>query len=91
VKLRVAFDHPIIGSAVVPATITQRLATIVATKDIAMPDIAFSEGVVTLTGVVPTASDRLLIEKLVSMEPGVKGVVNQMTVPEAIAAPIPPQ
>lgn len=91
VRLKVAFEHPPIGSAAVPAAITQRLTKIVAAKELAMPDLDFRDGVVTLSGVVPTASDRLLIEKLVSLEPGVKQVVNQMTVPPATAAPTAPQ
>jgi hypothetical protein len=91
VQLRVAFDHPPLAAAAVPATITQRLTKITEAKQIVMPNVAFTNGVVTLTGEVPTLSDWLLIEKLVSLEPGVKRVVNQMTVPPPPALPIPPQ
>lgn len=42
--------------------------------------ITASAGVVTLEGAVASASERLLAEKLVSLEPGVRSVVNNLQV-----------
>ena len=42
---------------------------------------------VVITGVAADVSERLLMEKLVSLEPGVLEVDNQMTLAEEIAAP----
>jgi hypothetical protein len=93
VKLKLGFDQPITSSSAVPAAISRQFTQIAATtnKQLATPGIEVREGVVTLTGIATSASDRLLIEKLVSIEPGVKRVVNKMTVAEEIAVPLPPQ
>lgn len=93
VQLKVAFDHPTIATTTMPAVVTRRFTQIVSTtnKQLATPGIEVRDGVVTLTGIAASASDRLLIEKLVSLEPGVKRVQNQMTVAEEIAVPTPPQ
>lgn len=89
IQLKVAFEHPAMPVGAVPASVSTRLTKIAEMKGLPVPEAAYENGVVTLTGVAPSASDRLLMEKLVSLEPGVKRVENQMTVAESIAAPTP--
>jgi hypothetical protein len=53
-------------------------------------DLAVKDGQVTLTGAVPNDSARLSAFKLASDTPGVKKVMDQMTVQTAEAPPAPP-
>jgi len=53
-----------------------------------LPDVAVNadaQGVVTLSGHVPSENDRRKAERLVRMEPGVRDVVNRITVQEQAA------
>jgi hypothetical protein len=63
-----------------------------------MPEIEFVGDTVVLRGIVNSESDRLVLERLISMEPGVGEVDNQLTVGEATSSelpalepPLPPQ
>ncbi|MEM6656432.1 MAG: BON domain-containing protein [Planctomycetota bacterium] len=49
--------------------------------------VAIADGVATLTGAAPSASDRRLIERLARLEPGVVRVDNQITAPEDLPRP----
>jgi len=93
VRLDVAFDHPQVRPTAVATAIRGRLDTILAGRNIVMPEVEMDGDTVVLRGVAPSESQRLVIEKLVSLEPGVAEVVNQMTVATESSsdAPLPPQ
>ena len=61
-------------------TIRTRLGRILATQNIAAPDLTMEGGVAVLRGVAATEGQRLVLERLVAMEPGVSAVRNEMTV-----------
>jgi hypothetical protein len=90
VRLDVAFDHPRTQPTVVAAAVRGRLETLLARRNITAPDVEMVGDTVVLRGVAATESQRLVIEKLVSLEPGVAEVDNQMTVanePSAAESP----
>ncbi len=103
VRLDVAFDHPAVQPTVVATAVRGRLETVLARRSIVAPEVEMVGDTVVLRGVAPSESQRLVIEKLVSLEPGVAEVDNQMTVageasagePSAIERssnpPLPPQ
>ena len=62
-----------------------------ASHKIAAPDIEVDGDTVVLTGTAASDSQRLVIEKLVSLEPGVWQVSNQMTVAGSSPAEPAPQ
>ena len=80
VQLNVAFDHPQVQPTVVATAVRGRLEKLLARRNIAAPEVEIVGDTVVLRGVAPSESQRLVIEKLVSLEPGVCAVENQMTV-----------
>lgn len=89
VKLNVAFDHARPQPAAVASTVRARLNSILERRNIAAPDVEIVGDAVVLRGTAASESERLVIEKLVSIEPGVSEVRNEMTV--AGSLPVPPQ
>lgn len=84
VQLRVAFDHVRPQPAAVATTVRNRLETALASRIVDLPEVEMDGDTVILRGVAQSESQRLVIEKLVSLEPGVSLVDNQMTVAEAL-------
>jgi BON domain len=80
VRLDVAFDHPAVQPTVVAAAVRDRLETVLARRSITAPEVEMVGDTVVLRGIAPSESQRLVIEKLVSLEPGVGEIDNQMTV-----------
>ncbi len=93
VQLNVAFDHPQVQSTIVAKAVRGRLEKLITRRNIAAPEVEVVGDTVVLRGVAPSESQRLVIEKLVSLEPGVYSVENQMTVEEEPSRnpPVPPQ
>jgi hypothetical protein len=90
VRLDVAFDHPRTQPTVVATAVRGRLETLLARRNITAPEVEMVGDTVVLRGVAASESQRLVIEKLVSLEPGVAEVDNQMTVanePSAAESP----
>lgn len=85
VNLHVAFTPQRPSSTDLTATIRTRLGRILASQDIVAPQLAMEGDVAVLRGVAATESQRLVIEKLVAMEPGVSAVRNELTVAAASA------
>jgi hypothetical protein len=83
VNLQVAFAAPRPAPAVLATTITTRMTSILAEHGMAAPQIIMDGDVAVLRGVAATESQRLLYEKLVALEPGVRGVRNEMVVAAA--------
>jgi hypothetical protein len=93
VQLNVAFDHPRVQSVVVATAVRGRLEKLITRRSIAAPEVEITGDTVVLRGVAASESQRLVIEKLVSLEPGVVAVDNQMTVKEepSLNPPVPSQ
>jgi hypothetical protein len=90
VRLNVAFDHPRSQPTVVATAVRGRLEKILTRRSIAAPEVEVVGDTVVLRGVAPSESQRLVIEKLVSLEPGVGEVENQMTVAQVTPAQMTP-
>jgi hypothetical protein len=80
VSLEVAFAAPRPAPAVLSNTIQTRMNSVLAPRGIAAPQITITGDIAVLTGVATDESQRLMFEKLVSLEPGVREVRNEMTV-----------
>jgi hypothetical protein len=87
VQLNVAFDHPRPQLAAIAGTIRRRLESMLARRNVVAPDVDVVGDTVVLRGVASSDSERLVIEKLVSLEPGVYSIENQMTIAEAPSEP----
>lgn len=90
-EVRVAFNAPKAGSEVVAATLRTRLAKILADHHMTQPVVTVQGDTAVLTGAAASDSERQVIGQLVSFEPGVRAVRNEMTVAgapiEGIAPP----
>jgi BON domain len=86
VRLDVAFDTPQIQPTAVAAKVRTTLASSLARRKITAPEVEVSGDTVVLRGVAQNESQRMVIEQLVLMEPGVFAVDNQMTLAERPAA-----
>jgi hypothetical protein len=100
VELEVAFDAPRLAPATIATNLQTRLSKILAEHNIASPNVTIEGDTAVLTGVADSESQRLVLEKLVSLEPGVRQVRNEMIVsappvapelPALPALPVPPQ
>jgi hypothetical protein len=80
VNLQVAFDAPRPSPDQLSNTIRARLGNILAAQNIAMPGLTMEGDVAVLRGVALSESQRLVMERLISLEPGVNAVRNEMTV-----------
>lgn len=90
VRLDVAFDHPPMQPAALATAVETRLERVLTQRAIAAPEVEIVGDTVVLRGVAPSESQRLVIEKLVSLEPGVTSVDNQMTVDQSSSSPAVP-
>jgi hypothetical protein len=89
VRLDVAFDQPQIQTAVLATSIRGRLEKVLVNHNVTTPQIEMVGDTAVLRGVAASDSQRLVIEKLVSLEPGVREIENQMTVAQRPLAPPP--
>jgi hypothetical protein len=87
VQLRPAFETPLGTIARVNADVQTRLATTVTDLGVADPQITMEGRTLRLEGRVKSAHERELVEKLISLEPGVTEIDNRLTVD----LPTPPQ
>jgi hypothetical protein len=85
VELQVAFDAPRPVPVAVESKLRARLGKILAEHNIAQPAVTMEGDTAVLGGVAASESQRLVLEKLVSLEPGVREVRNEMVV---IAPPV---
>jgi len=85
VNLHVAFTPQRPSPVDLAAAIRLRLGRILASQNIVAPQLAMEGDVAVLRGVAATESQRLVIEKLVAMEPGVSAVRNELTIAAASA------
>lgn len=80
VSLQVGFTPMRPSPAELTNDIRTRLGKILASQGIAAPQLAMEGDIAVLRGVAATESQRVVLEKLVAMEPGVRAVRNEMTV-----------
>jgi hypothetical protein len=80
VRLQLGFTPPRPSSAELTNTIRTRIGRILASQNIVAPQLTMVGDVAVLRGVAATESQRVVLEKLVAMEPGVSAVRNEMTV-----------
>ena len=80
VQLQVAFTTLRPSPAQLTNSIRTRLGQILAEQNIVAPQLTMEGDVAVLGGVAATESQRLVLEKLIAMEPGVRAVRNEMTV-----------
>lgn len=87
-RLDVAFDTPRIQPSVTATNVRSRLTSTLSRRSIAAPEVEMAGDTVVLRGTAQSESQRMVIEQLVLMEPGVFAVDNQMTVaPSSVAQP----
>jgi hypothetical protein len=87
VALRVAFDAPRPTASSITSRVRARLGKILADHGIDQPALTMEGDTAVLRGLAASDSQRLVLEKLVSLEPGVRQVRNEMVVIEPPAAP----
>ena len=74
------------------ATVRGRLESTLADRNMSVPGVEVDGDTVILAGVAASESQRMVIERLVSLEPGVSAIDNQMTVADSLPIPpVPPQ
>jgi hypothetical protein len=91
VQLVVGFDSPRPQSTALAAAVHQHIDKILAGHKFPAPEIEVDGDTVVLRGNAESESQALVIEKLVSLEPGVSQVLNQMTVSASSPDPFLPQ
>jgi osmotically-inducible protein OsmY len=87
VKLRPAFDTPLSTMRQISVDLQSRVASSVEDLGVADSRITMEGRTLTLEGKVATEHQRALVEKMVSLEPGVSSIDNRLTV----ETPLPPQ
>jgi hypothetical protein len=93
VRLDVAFDRQAAQPDTVATAVRGRLEKLLTRRNIAAPDVEIVGDTVVLRGEAASDSQRMVIEQLVRIEPGVMAVENQMTVAQQppLTPPVPPQ
>jgi hypothetical protein len=79
IQLRVAFDYPRPTPTAVGYDLRNRLEKVLADHDVKQPDVIVDGRTAILRGTAASESERLVLENLVRLEPGVSVVANQMT------------
>lgn len=89
VQLRIGFEVPDAASSPMATVLTERLAKVLEERTISGFDFTVDGGNVIVTGVAKDDFERMLVAQLISQQPGVVTVTNQMTVAEVIGGPTP--
>ncbi len=79
-EVQVAFNAPQPSADVVAKALQVRLAKIMGDHHMTVPTVSVQNGTAVLSGVAKNENERQVIESLVSLEPGVRTVRNEMTV-----------
>ena len=92
VSLRPAPDlaRAVARDATAPLRATRNAAAAIGRKGLRGVTVAVADGVATLEGTVATDDERLVAEKLLMLEPGVRTVENRLAVAEPVPAPTSP-
>lgn len=87
VVLKVAFPTPTPSPAQLTNNVRTSVRHVLASQGIASPQITMEGDVVVIRGVAADENQRLVLEKVVSLEPGVREVRNEMTIAQPTASP----
>ena len=90
VTLNVAFAHRSRTSAEIGQQIGPRLQRVFRQRNVADATVEFDGAQVTLRGRVADDYERMLVERLVSIEPGVSRVINALEIDPSLAAEVSP-
>ncbi len=81
VRLQVAFAVPHPTAAALTSTVQARLQAATTARNLGSAQVAIDPaGVTVLTGTAPSQHDRQVIEQIVSMQPGVATIRNEITI-----------
>ena len=80
VKLELAFTPVRATPNALTNTVRTRLTNVLPAQGIAAPDVTVEGDVVVLRGVAASENQRQVLERFISLEPGVRGIRNEMTV-----------
>jgi hypothetical protein len=89
VSIQVGFDVPRPAPQLLAANISARLAGILTDHSMSQPNITMEGDTAVLSGVAASESERLVLERLIGLEPGVRQVRNEMTLADP-SAPVAP-
>jgi hypothetical protein len=91
VEIRAAFAVPRVDSTVFASRIQGRLQRLGSDHKLGRPVVTMQGDTAIISGVAESESQRLLVERLIALEPGVREVRNEMTLADAPSvAPAPP-
>jgi hypothetical protein len=80
IRLQIGFDAPRATGGALTSTVQTRLREVAAIRRLGRPQVSVEGGVVVLTGTAPTESQRMLIETIVSQQPGVSAIRNEIVI-----------
>ncbi len=83
--LRVGFEYKRVSPTELTAKLDRRLAKAITDRRLGEIEVSVAGRIAILTGAVPTPADRVLAERLVSLEAGISAVKNDLKV-----VPLPP-
>lgn len=89
VQLKVGFDYPDPSTSPAMQALSPRMKQLLVEQKVSGVSFERDGGRVTIFGRAADSWERMLVEQLVSQQPGVTSVQNQMTVAEPIDAPTP--
>jgi hypothetical protein len=91
VRYQVAFDSLPAIAAEASSDVGPRLERMLTERDYAGTQVVVEGRTAILRGTVASAHVRRLVERMVSMEPGVSAVRNELTIAQSAELPLPPQ
>ncbi len=80
VEVHVAFDTPRPSSTQLATTVREHLTSILANHKMSQPNVSMQGDTAVVTGVAASENERDVISQLISLEPGIRDVRNEMTV-----------
>lgn len=89
VQVKLGFVPPSPASSPITSQFSERIAKLLAERQVDNLRIEREGGEVTVAGIAADPFERKLVEQLLSQQPGITSVTNRMTVAPATAAPIP--
>lgn len=91
IRLKVGFDHPqqVPNSPPPIAVFETQMDRIIVDRKVSNFGMSWEGGHVILTGIAFDASERMLVEQIVGLDPAVSSVENRMTIAEPLVVPTP--
>jgi osmotically-inducible protein OsmY len=80
IRVEVGFSAPRPAATAIATNIQARVGQIVAQRNLGQARVDLQDGIVVLSGTAPTDSQRMVIENIVRMQPGVSVVRNEIVV-----------